>query len=96
MSEIERLLAGEPVTELGAIAEGIANVYEVRVPGLAKQVIDLPLREIPLPEGSLIAAISRGTRAFVPGADDTVQAGDTVVVVGSPDCLDTLRKLFGA
>lgn len=96
VTEILRLLAGEAVTELGAIAEGIANVYEIRVPGLAKQVIDVPLREIGLPEGSLIAAISRGDRAFVPGADDTVQAGDTVVVVGSPDCFGTLKELFGA
>ncbi|MEE9404047.1 MAG: Trk system potassium transporter TrkA [Algisphaera sp.] len=96
VNEIERLLKGQAVTPLGAIAEGIANVYEIRVPGLAKQVIDVPLREIGLPEGAIVAAISRGDRAFVPGADDTVKSGDTVVVIGDPDCDATLRELFGA
>ena len=95
VTEIKRLLRGEAVTELGSIAEGIANVYEIRVPGLAKQVLDRPLREITLPEGTIVAAISRGDRAFVPGADDTVKAGDTVVVIGSPDCDKTLREWFG-
>ena len=95
VTEIERLISGEAVRRLGALAADIANVYEVRVPGLAKQVLGRPLREVSLPEGAIVAAVSRGDRVFVPGADDQIEATDVVVVIGPPDGECTLRELFG-
>lgn len=95
VSEIERLLSGATVRQLAPLAEGIADVYEVRVPGLAKKVVDIPLKEVKFPARTIIAAISRGERVFVPGADNMMKAGDVVVVIGPPDCSRELKRLFG-
>ena len=95
VSEIERLISGANVRRLTTLAEGIAEVYEVRVPRLDRPVLGKPLKQIEFPARTIIAAISRGDDVFVPGADDTIQGGDTVIVIGQADCGKTLRKIFG-
>ena len=95
VNEIERLLSGATVRQLAPLAEGIADVYEVRVPGLAKRVVNIPLKEIRFPARTIIAAISRGSTVFVPGADDEIRAGDLVVVIGPSECGRELKKMFG-
>jgi Trk K+ transport system NAD-binding subunit len=95
VSEIERLLSGETVRQLAPLAEGIADVYEVRVPALAKKVINTCLKDINFPARTIIAAISRAGTVFVPGADDKILAGDTIVVIGPPECGRDLKKIFG-
>jgi trk system potassium uptake protein TrkA len=95
VTEIQRLLSGETVRQLAPLAEGIADVYEVRVPSLAKKVINLPLKAIKFPARTIIAAISRGSTVFVPGADDEIRAGDLVVVIGPSGCGRELKKMFG-
>ena len=95
VTQIERLLSGASVRQLAPLAEGIADVYEVRVPSIAKRVIDIPLKDINFPARTIVAAISRGETVFVPGATDTIRAGDLVVVIGTSDCGRDLKKMFG-
>ncbi len=95
VTQIERLLSGASVRQLAPLAEGIADVYEVRVPSIAKRVIDIPLKDIEFPARTIVAAISRGETVFVPGATDTIHAGDLVVVIGTPDSGRDLKKMFG-
>ncbi|MEM6459618.1 MAG: Trk system potassium transporter TrkA [Planctomycetota bacterium] len=95
VTEIERLLSGAAVRRLAPLAEGIADVYEVRVPSLAKRAIDVPLKDLKFPARTIVAAISRGETVFVPGADDTIRVGDLVVIIGTADCGKELRKMFG-
>ncbi len=42
----------------------------------------------------MIAAIRRGDDVYVPGADDQIVAGDTILVLGPHSIVDDLRKLF--
>ncbi|MEO1235781.1 MAG: Trk system potassium transporter TrkA [Planctomycetota bacterium] len=95
VSQIERLLSGESVRQLAPLAEGIADVFEVRVPALATKVIDQALKDIRFPPRTIIAAISRGETVFVPGADDTIKAGDMVVVISPTESGRELKKMFG-
>ncbi|MBB6430688.1 trk system potassium uptake protein TrkA [Algisphaera agarilytica] len=95
VNEIERLLSGESVRQLAPLAEGIADVYEIRVPSLAKKVIGIPLKDVEFPARTIIAAISRGETVFVPGADDTIKPGDMVVVIAPSECGRELKKIFG-
>ncbi len=48
-------------------------------------VVGVPLREAQIPADSKVASIIRGDRAIVPRGDQTIQAGDRVVVIGSPE-----------
>jgi len=95
VSEIQRLLDTGPVRHLASLSEKIAEVYEVEVPENARRVVNKPLRDCEFPAHSLIAAIERGDEVFVPGADNRIQAGDTIIVIGPVEVRKELRRLFG-
>ena len=94
VSEIQRLLDDAPLRHVASLAVGIADVYEVVVPSTAKQVIDKPLREVNFPPKTTIAAIQRNNHVRVPSADDSIAAGDTVVVIGPTGIIKELKETF--
>ncbi len=47
--------------------------------------LGVPLRDIRLFPGILIACINRGGQVIIPGGNDTINAGDTVIVVTTAD-----------
>ncbi len=73
--------------------DGVVDAYRVRV-GRDSQMIGKPLHEVKLTHNWIIAAIRRGERAWVPSADDVVEAGDTVLVIGRHGMEKQLKKLF--
>lgn len=91
--EIESVLDESPLRHLGSLAAGIIDVFRVRIADRAA-VIGRALKEIKLSSGWVIAAIQRDTHAFVPGADDLIERGDTILVVGRHGQDKTLKKLF--
>lgn len=91
---LKRLETG-PMRHLGSLEAGIAEVYEMRVPEVGP-LVDTSLRELDLPEHTSIAVIARKDEVFVPGADDKLQPGDTVVVIAPGKARKALRKLFTA
>jgi trk system potassium uptake protein TrkA len=94
VSEIQRLLDVGPVRHLASLSERIAEVYEIEVPPTATTVVNKPLKDCEFPAHSLIAAIERGDEVFVPGADNRIQAGDTIIVIGPADVRKELRRMF--
>lgn len=90
---ILHLIGAGPVRSLATVADGIAEVYEL-CPSKRAKVLGCELRNIELPEQTMVAAIQRGDQVRVPGADDQVLAGDTILVIGPPGIADGLRKLF--
>jgi len=93
--EIEALLDVSPVRKLGSLAEGDADVMRLRVTDKST-IAGQPLREVSLSPDWVVAAIQRETNTFVPGADDVIEPGDTVLVVGKHGKDDILHKLFAA
>lgn len=90
---ILRLLDAGPIRSLASFADGIAEVYELR-PSKRAKVLGHELRNIKLPSRTMIAAIRRGDSIHVPGAEDQIAAGDTILVLGPRGIADDLRKLF--
>jgi trk system potassium uptake protein len=82
-----------PIRSLATFAEGVAEVYEV-TPLKRAPIIGHELRNIRMPPESMIAAIRRSERVYVPGADDQIMLGDTVLVIGPRNIGDELAKLF--
>ena len=93
-AEIQRLVGDESMRCLATLAVGVVDVYEIHVPASAKRVIGSPLRELNLPEKTIVAAIQRGEDVHVPGRDDSLTAGDTVVVIAPADRKKELMKYF--
>ena len=52
------------------------------------------LRNVKLPAQALIAAIRRDDKVHVPGADDRIVLGDTLLIIGPGGIAESLRKLF--
>ena len=59
-------------------------------------VTDIPLAELKLKSNLLIGSINRKGKTWIPRGQDTIQVGDTVIIVttqkGLGDILDILRK----
>lgn len=94
VAQIRRLVEDTAVHHLATLAEGIADVFEVRVPAEAPDVTGKPLKDVQFPARTIIAAIQRGQEAFVPSATDTIQAGDTVVIIAPAGSRKAIHKVF--
>ena len=76
------------------IADGKAEAVEFVVDENTRNC-GLPLRELELRSGVLLATIARGSGVEIPGGDSTLQPGDTVVVVTTGhDALQSLNDIF--
>ena len=54
----------------------------------------MPLREAQLPPDSRVAAIIRGDQVVIPRGDETIQPGDRIVVIGSPQAAQAWGELI--
>lgn len=91
--KIEDVADDSPLRITANLAEGIINVYRVRV-GAASETIGKRLRAIKLTPHFIICAVQHEGGVHVPTADDTISANDTVLVVGRVGNEDILRKMF--
>ena len=48
---------------------------------ITSEAINIPLKDLKLKDSLMIAFINRGTKISLPSGDDTIQVGDTVMVV---------------
>lgn len=53
-----------------------------------------PVRELPIPEGALLGAVTYGDQVFIPVGDTRIQAGAKVVVFALPEAVRKLEKLL--
>ncbi|MEE9212218.1 MAG: Trk system potassium transporter TrkA [Phycisphaeraceae bacterium] len=93
VAEIRRLLS-DPAHRMASLAEGVADILEVRVPETARKVIGVPLKDLTFPGHSIVAAIQRGDKVRVPGAADTIAAGDTVVLIAPAGAEKQIKSVF--
>ncbi len=86
---------------IGSNIETLYHIFENRAEAIefeiteASQVTGKPLMELTLKENLLVACINRRGRIIIPRGGDTIQPGDTVVIVtthtGFKDVSDILR-----
>ncbi len=86
------------VRSAGAVAvEDFANnriEMEHLLVDTGSAVLGKPLRDIRLPENTLIAAIERDEQLIIPSGNDIILPGDAVLVVGRIETMPELEKLF--
>lgn len=93
--EIEETLDDSRVRRLTSLERGVLDLWRVR-PGDASELLEKRLRTIKLTPNWSVVAIQRGTETSVPTADDTIESGDVVLVLGRHDMEAELRDLFDA
>jgi trk system potassium uptake protein TrkA len=94
-SLIEQKAGFEDITNLIPVAEGRVNVAEVILRDNAPAV-GQSLKELVLPENSLIACIIRAGQVIVPRGDSSLQTADHLIVMSLPENYgQALRILTG-
>lgn len=89
---VARLVGLRGAAEMEDFADGRVQMRKLKLgPSGTEEMLGRPLRDLSLPEGVLIAAVSRERRAFVPGSDDKLVPGDSVYVLGEPKAVAKLH-----
>ena len=69
------------------------EAIEFRVKG-ESELTGKPLKELKLKDNLLIACINRNGQIIIPGGDDWIQAGDTVIIVTTHTGFDVLQDIL--
>lgn len=91
--EVMRLINTDPMVELAELPENAGKIVEIRVSGDSPSA-GRTLREISLPSGTVLVALLHKFQACVPGADDTILAGDQIVAITRDENLKALKSQF--
>jgi len=57
-------------------------------------LIDRPMRDLPLPDGCLVAIVDRAGEMIIPRGDTILHQGDRITIVGLPKSITELRSRF--
>jgi trk system potassium uptake protein TrkA len=78
---------------MASLADGNLEVLEAEALETS-MVLNTPLRELALPEDTVIGAILRDGEVIVPDGDMQVQSHDHVLMVTTSDSVAAVEKLF--
>jgi trk system potassium uptake protein TrkA len=92
--EIAKAVKSPAVLSLESFASGKVLVKQLKV-GRSCKFARKQLKDVSLPEGTLIAGVLRGDAMIVPGGDDAMQVGDSAYVIGRTESMGRMEKLFG-
>ncbi|MBI4879514.1 MAG: Trk system potassium transporter TrkA [Planctomycetes bacterium] len=93
VSEISRFVRPGKVLSVQKIGEGGAEAIELIVRKGAKAA-EKSLRELKLPEGAIVGAVSRDGSAFLPTGDTVLEVGDDIVAFVLDDVREHVERLF--
>ena len=76
-------------------ADGQVQLVEFDVEeGSSPSVVGVPVRSAAIPKDSKVAGIIRADSIILPGGDETIHAGDRIVVIGSPAAAQAWSELI--
>ena len=83
---ISRIIGLPAARQTDVFANGQVQIVEFDVdPGTnGRRVIGIPLREADIPPDSKVASIIRAGEMIVPRGNESIQAGDRIIIIGSP------------
>ena len=90
---IARSLRSPAALEIEEFTGGRIEMHEFAV-GEGAPAIGRRLSEIPMPGGTRLLGVSRGSDFIVPGAGTDIRLGDRVVLIGNEDIFEDAQRLF--
>lgn len=96
-NRVLKLVHQDSVQSIAVLEEGQVEIVEFIV-NSDTPIIGKSLKEVfetrRSVRGALVASILRGDQVIVPRGDDEIQAGDSIIMIATPDSLDGVLKLF--
>lgn len=93
-AEIAKSVKSPAVLRLESFAAGKVLVKQLRIDKACK-FARKKLKDISLPEGTLVAGVLRGDKMIVPRGDDELQIGDSAYIIGKTESMERIEKTFG-
>jgi trk system potassium uptake protein TrkA len=90
---IEHEVPAYGLVQLLALEEERLEIIELEV-GEGSVVAGHQVKDVVLPEGSLIISVLRGGRGFVPKSDSVIEAGDQVLLILDPGLEERITSQF--
>ncbi len=84
---------GGRIVNVATLMGSNAEVIEIKVPR-RDHFVDLPLRLLDFPRGSIVGAIVRHSQVIIPSGETKLQPGDNLVVFFTQKALSALESLF--
>lgn len=85
---------GSNVETLHHIVDNKVEVLEFKIREYSK-ILSTPIKDLNLCKGVLIACISRKGNMFIPKGDDTIELGDTIIVVTTNKGIYSIENIIG-
>ena len=81
------------IRSVHSLPDGLAEVIEAEALETSP-LVGKPLREIDLPPGMLVGAVSRGEEVIIPRGDTVIQAHDRIVMFTDAETVKQVEKMF--
>ena len=92
---VSRLIGVPAARQTDVFADGQVQIVEFEVTeGGGQGVIGVPLRKAAIPPDSKVASIIRGDSILVPRGEETIEPGDRIIVIGSPQAAQAWSKII--
>lgn len=91
-ADIEQIVTSPGAIDAEVFAGGIVRLLEYRLDA-ASPLTGASLGALHMPRGSLVVAVKRAGRMFVPRGATTLQAGDKVIIMGTPDAMRAVESM---
>jgi trk/ktr system potassium uptake protein len=92
-NRVLRLVHQRRIAAMAVLEEGDIQILEFDVTD-GSPAVNKPLKETTFPRDALVGTILRGEKVIVPGGDDQLQPGDSVILIATPDSIEAVQKLF--
>ena len=84
--------AESPLLTVYGLMGGSAEALEFDV--VSSEVVGVPIKELHLKHGCIIAGIIRGKDSIIPGGDDVINVGDKVIVIAKDEHISDLADIL--
>jgi trk system potassium uptake protein TrkA len=86
-------IRGHNTVAVEYLAEGKVQLRKTHLDANSP-LVQRPLKDVELPEGSLIAAFFRGDDAIIPSGDDKAEIGDDALILGLADVIASTERMI--
>ncbi len=91
--EIQRFATQKAVQQTARLDEHGTSIFSIQV-GSRARAAGVSLKDLPLPAGCVLVAVQRGEDVHVPGPNDRIAPGDTLVAIAHEGLVRQLNVLF--
>ncbi|MFC1949525.1 Trk system potassium transporter TrkA, partial [Chloroflexota bacterium] len=90
--ELINLLCGVCLIPVSNFADGRVQIGEFNIE--QERMVNRPLNKIRFPEPCVVAAIIRAGKAIIPDGEISLEVGDHIYLVASPESMDKFSEIF--